>query len=259
MPDSAVSHRQKREREPGAGRMRFFFRSQDTSDGCHGGKMKRIGWILGLIGFLGAGRLAGAEAPLLVVRDCPEFRKVADDAAFNAQFLEYMRFASDKSPDGRMVFAMLGESRKTLDMISTIFHEQVELGEWMRLGHRFADITTVEYNQKHYLEVFPIAHRASVIEEFALLQYYAHKACGIEVPEVAFNLVSPLIEKFAVSVDRFQNRLRFNPEYLAQMRYVSDSAIEMAMGVYETGGYVYKERDRILTEAKALAQKSRPR
>jgi hypothetical protein len=217
--------------------------------------MKTILSAILLIGLFCTPPLLAVDDAWTIVRACPEFAKIADDADFNRQFQQYMQFSSDKSPDGKMVFAMMNDNKKSLDVLATIFHEQVELAQWLKLGHRFADILTVEYNQKHYMEVYPVAHRAAVIEELALLQYFAHKKCGFEIPEIALNLVSPMIEKFGVSVERFQSRLKFNLEYNAQLRYVSDSAIAKAMQVFESGGYQYKKRDRILAEATAFAKK----
>jgi hypothetical protein len=221
--------------------------------------MKTILLVFLVFGLFYTPPLMAVDDAWSIVRDCPEFKKIADDADFNRQFQQYMQFSSDKSPDGKMVFAMMNDKKKSLDVLATIFHEQVELAQWLKLGHRFTDIMTVEYNQKHYMEVYPVAHRAAVIEELALLQYFAHKKCGFEIPEIALNLVSPMIEKFGVSVERFQSRLKFNPEYNAQLCCVSDSAIEKAMQVYESGGYQYKERERILAEARALADKYRSR
>ena len=197
----------------------------------------------------------GAGNSLDVVKDYPLFRQIENNKEFMGQFNQWMEFASTASPDGKKVYAIMQSKEKTLDQISTIFHEEVELQEWMNLKHKFEDIIKPDYNNAHYMEVYPIAHRKAVIEEINLLKYYAMKKNYPNIPEMAYNLVSPLIESYGVAVERMQRRLQYNQEYIAQTKYITRKDLETAIKIYEDGGYKYKDKDRLINESLELVQK----
>jgi hypothetical protein len=198
----------------------------------------------------------GTNNSLDVIKDYPLFKQLEVNEGFNAQFNKYMEFASQASPDGKKVYAIMQAPEKSLSDLSTIFHERVELMEWMNLKHKFEDIMNPEYNRAHYMEVYPIAHRKAVIEEIGLLKYYAMKKNYPNIPEVVYNLVSPLIESYGVAVERMQRRIQFNQEYLAQVKYVTRNDIETAIKIYEEGGYTYKDKARLINESLELIKKS---
>jgi hypothetical protein len=199
--------------------------------------------------------LSGVVSNSAQVKEYPLYRQINNDKVFMEQFNKYMELMSTGSPDGKKVYGLMQMPEKTLDMMSTIFHEQVELMEWMNLKHKYEDIMTIEYYQKHYMEVYPVAHRKAVIEEIAFIKYYAMKKNYPNIPEVAYNLVSPLIEYYGVAVERMQKRLQFNLEYLAQVKYVTRKDLETAIKVYEDGGYKYKDKNRLVSESLELIKK----
>jgi len=191
-----------------------------------------------------------------IIKDYPLYKQVAENKQFQEQFNSYMEFASKGSPDGKVVYGLMQSKEKTLDMISTIFHEQVELREWMNLKHKYEDIMTVEYYQKHYMEVYPVAHRKAVIEEMSLLKYYAAKKNYPSIPETAYNMVSPLIETYGVPVEKMQRRLKYNEEYLSQVKYITKNDLETAVKIYEDGGYKYKDKEKLIKESLELVKKA---
>lgn len=194
----------------------------------------------------------GANDSLNVVKEYPLFKQIENNKEFMEQFNKYMELASQWSPDGKKVYALMLAPEKTLSDLSTIFHEKVELMEWMNLKHKFEDIINPEYNRDHYMEVYPVAHRKALIEEISLLKFYAIKKNFPNIPEVAYNMVSPLIEHYGVPVARMQGRLKFNQEYLAQVRFLTRADIETAIKVYEDGGCRYKDKERLINESLEL-------
>lgn len=197
----------------------------------------------------------GVNNSLDVIKEYPLFKQVENNKEFTGQFYKYMELMSTGSPDGKKVFEIMQNREKTLDQYSTIFHEEVEFMEWMNLKHKYEDIMTIEYYQKHYMEVYPVAHRKAVIEELGLIKYFAMKKNYPNIPEVAYNLVSPLIEYYGVAVERMQGRLKYNQEYLAQVKYITRKDLETAAKVYEEGGYKYKDKDRLINESLELVKK----
>lgn len=189
------------------------------------------------------------------VKEYPMYKQITNDKVFMEQFNKYMELMSTGSPDGKKVYGLMQSPEKTLDMMSTIFHEQVELKEWMNLGHKYEDIMTIEYYQNHYMEVYPVAHRKAVIEEIGLIKYFAMKRNYPHIPEVAYNLVSPLIEAYGVPVEKMQRRFKYNEEYNAQVKYVTRKDLETAIKVYEEGGYKYKDKSRLIDESLELVKK----
>jgi hypothetical protein len=197
----------------------------------------------------------GTNDSLNIVREYPLFKQIENNKEFTGQFNKYMELASQWSPDGKKVYALMQVPEKSLSDLSTIFHEKVELMEWMNLKHKFEDIINPEYNREHYMDVYPVAHRKAVIEEISLLKYYAMKKNYPNIPEVVYNMVSPLIENYGVAVERMQGRLKFNQEYLAQAKFVTRVDIETAIKVYEEGGYTYKDKNRLINESLELIKK----
>ncbi len=191
------------------------------------------------------------------IQEYPVYKALEANETISKQFLQYMEWLSDKSPDATFVYQLMQNKANSLDAIAVIFHEKVEFYEWLKLGHRFEDIMTVEYFQKHYPDVYPIVHRRALIEEINLIKYFAQKKGFSNIPEIAYNLVSPIIEKYNVSVARFQKRLKVNLEYQAQMQFLSENDLKIAITVYEAGGYQFKEKDRIFAEAMTLIADSK--
>lgn len=219
-------------------------------------KTRMLGIVLVLLGCV---MLAwGVEDVTSIIQEYPLYKELANNETVSQQFLQYMEWASDKSPDGKLVFELIKNKASSLEAITTIFHEKVEFAEWLKLGHRFEDILTVEYYQQHYMEVYPIAHRRALIAEIALLRYFAQKKGFRHIPESAYNLVHPLIEKYNLPVMRFQKRMQFNWEYQAQLPFLAESDIDIAIQVYEAGGYEYKDKNKILSEAKAIIANAKP-
>jgi len=193
---------------------------------------------------------------LQIIKDYPLYNQIENNKEFIEQFNKYMEFSAKGSPDGKKVFELMQMQDKTLDVISTIFHEKVELMEWMNLKHKYEDIMNPDYNRAHYMEVYPVAHRKAVIEEIGLIKYFAMKKNFPNIPEVAYNMTSPLIEFYNVTVERMQGRLKFNQEYLAQVKYLTRSDIETAIKVYEAGGHAYADKDRLISDCMELIKKA---
>jgi len=180
-----------------------------------------------------------------LVADFPEFRVIKEDNQFNEQFGQYMNWLSSLGvPDARLVVGYMNSSWCSIDRIASIFHEKIELREWMLLGHKFQDIIDTNYYQAHYEQVYPIAHRKAMASELALLTHFAGTLGVVNLSELSFVVVNPLIEEYSVDVARFVKRLRFNHEILDQ-RPTCDE-LERAAMVFENGGYVYTNREKIL-------------
>ena len=201
--------------------------------------------------------LFGLEDVASIIRGYPMYDELEKNQIVSKQFIQYMEWMSDKAPDGKLVFDLMKGNARSLEAISTIFHEKVEFNEWLNLGHRFEDIMTIDYYQKHYMEVYPIAHRRALIEELNLIKYFAQKRGLKNLPEIAYSFVSPLIERYNVPVLKSQNRLKFNWEYQPQIQFLSEDDIKNAIEVYEVGGYTFKDKNRILSEALSIISNSK--
>lgn len=138
-----------------------------------------------------------------------------------------------------------------LEHLAMVFHEQVELRAWLHLGHRFDDVMKQDYYQQHYEEVYPVAHAEAIAAELALLTGYAARSGFPRVPERAFVLVSPMVERRGATAAMVDRRLKFNRSIAAQMP--TRAELETAARVYEAGGYHYRDRERVVDEASKVA------
>jgi len=187
------------------------------------------------------GMRAVADYPLLVA-----LRK---DTHFSGEFERYMKWvASLGVPDAVLVVGLMESDDKTLDSLATVFHEMVELKGWLDLGHPIENIMTVAYYQEHYPTVYPVAHRKGVLEEFSLIRYFATHEGFRDAPVLAYALVAPLVERHGTTPSRLVRRLKYNPEYLGVRVNAED--LELAVQVFERGGYRYTDRAKIIDGAK---------
>ncbi len=193
------------------------------------------------------------------ISDHPLFAKLQDDEALTRAFKTYMEWVAGLGvPDAVLVVKLMNATEPTIDSVASVFHEKVEFKEWMNLGHKVADIMTVPYYQAKYPEVYPVAHRAGIIAEFSLIKHFAKQKGYRDLPVLAYAAVSPLVEHHATTPSRIARRLKFNPEYVTTA--VSDEELELAVQVYEAGGYHYKDRAKLLRAAGAyLSQRAAPR
>ncbi len=198
------------------------------------------------------------ESPRALVSDYQMFAKLARAAEQNAAFDTYMRWVAGLGvPDAVLVVGLMDSPDTTVDGLATVFHERVEFQEWLDLGHRLDDIMTVAYYQEHYPGVYPIAHKAAISEELALIRHAAAKAGFRAVPELAYALVTPLAERHGVAPGRLARRLKHNPELLSAD--VTDEELELAIRFYEVGGYCYRDREAIKQGARAFLAERRQR
>ncbi len=178
----------------------------------------------------------------------PLFAKLQDDDSLTEVFQTYMEWVAGLDvPDAVLVVKMMKAAEPTIDSMASVFHEKVEFKEWLSLGHKIKDIMTVPYYQAKYAEVYPVAHRAGIIAEFSLIKHFAEREGYRDLPVLAYASVSPLVEHHASTPGRLVRRLRYNSEYLSDS--VTDEDLELAMQVYEVGGYQYKDRARVLRGA----------
>lgn len=193
-------------------------------------------------------RGAGKHDVRRIISEHPSYRTLEEDEVLGRRFRQYMKWLSDlEVPDARLVQGFIEEGRSSLDALSTIFHEKVEFAGWLELGHRFEDILKVEYYQAHYLEVYPIVHRKAMLEELSLVRHFALAVGSPPCPELALVLVNPLVEHHGAPVAMMARRLRHNPELLDQPLTPED--IERAIRTWESGGYAYREREKIREQA----------
>jgi len=179
------------------------------------------------------------------------YQELARDDEFNKQFNEYMeQLYNFNVPDAVLVFGMMKNNERTLNALEVILHEKVELRGWMELGHSFKNIMDTDYYRTHYTDVYPVAHRQAVKAEYGLVKYFAMTKGFGDVPAYAYALVSPLAELHEVSVDRLVRMLRYNPEITTEIVTLAD--LETAVKVYEAGGYTYKDKAKIIAEARAV-------
>ena len=190
------------------------------------------------------------------ISDHALFAKLQDDPALTAAFKTYMEWVAGLGvPDAVLVVKMMNATEPTIDSMASVFHEKVEFKEWMNLGHKIEDIMTVPYYQAKYAEVYPVAHRVGIIAEFSLIKHFARKRGYRDLPVLAYASVSPLVEHHATTPGRLSRRLRFNPEYATAS--VGEEDLELAAQVYESGGYKYKDRAKLLRAAgEYLAQRA---
>ena len=184
------------------------------------------------------------------IADYPLFSELETDGELTSLFKRYITWvASLEVPDAVLVVHLMDSPDRTLDAWATAFHEQVEFKGWLDLGHRFEDILTVPYYQAQYDRVYPVAHRKAIIEEFLLIKHFARKQRFRDLPVLAYALVSPLVERHQATAARLVRRLKYNPEYLSAP--VSEQELELAVRVFEIGGYRYQDRAGILDGARA--------
>ncbi|MCB0420387.1 MAG: hypothetical protein KDD61_05295 [Bdellovibrionales bacterium] len=149
--------------------------------------------------------------------------------------------------DAQLVQKYMHSSACSIDKIANVYHEMIELQAWLDLGHQYEQILNIDYYQTHYTKVYPIAHKKAIRLEIDLLNYFA-KINGLgEIPALAFTLVNPLIEEFKVNPQKILTRLKFNREFLEKKPSCSD--IKRAALVYQTGGYLYKNKEEVIRQA----------
>jgi hypothetical protein len=188
------------------------------------------------------------STPYLV--DYFPYKEVEADTNLSGEFSKYIRLlASLEVPDAQFVVSLIDQNDKTIEALSLIHHEKVELREWLRLGHRLQDIMNVEYYREHYKEVYPVAHSLAIVAEMELLKHYASKRGFSYVPELAFGLVTPLVEQRQESVENVARRFRYNPEYTKQKNDLRREDLEVATQVFEDGGYCYENLKDLLEQA----------
>ncbi len=181
----------------------------------------------------------------------PAYREIAADATLEDEFRRYWTWLGTLGiPDVEYLGSLPADDLERLVML---FHEEVELRAWLRLGHRFEDVMTQDYYQQHYTEVYPVAHAEAMAAELALLVGFAAREGFPRVPERAFVLVGPLIERRGVTAAMADRRLKFNPAIAAQTP--TRDELEAAARVYEAGGYRYRDRERVLDEALTLVHR----
>lgn len=184
-----------------------------------------------------------------VILDFPPFAELRADHELNDLFKDYMDWvASLGVPDAVLVVGLMESQDRTMDSYATEFHELVEFKGWLDLNHDIQDFMTIEYYQANYQDVYPVAHRKGTVEEFSLIRHFAAALGFREIPELAYALVSPLVERHNTDSARLARRLKFNSEFLTTP--VSDEDLELAVQVYEAGGYRYKDRDNIIAESR---------
>lgn len=183
-----------------------------------------------------------------VLQDYAPLQRYVQDASFQEGFRRYMNWLSDLgTPDTVFLLPHVGPGENSIEFLSLVFHEQVELRGWMDQGHRLEDILNVPYYKGHYEQVYPLAHGQAMRAELALVREYAERR-GLRVPsEKALVLMSPMAEQRHVPVSRLGRRLLHNPEYRDQKPTRED--LEAAAAVYADGGYVYQDLEGLLAEA----------
>ncbi|MCP4467732.1 MAG: hypothetical protein GY813_13410 [Halieaceae bacterium] len=170
------------------------------------------------------------------------------DTELEPRFTKYIDWLVELGvPDATFIHELEQAHTTRLDAIALILHEKAELQEWLKLGHAFEDIMTLEYYQKHYEEVYPVAHRKAMSIELGLLKHFAAKRGFRQIPELAFVLTTPMVEQRKVPVDRFVRRARYNPEFTEAKLTRAD--FDVATRVFEAGGYRYENREAIVEAA----------
>ena len=177
------------------------------------------------------------------------YNQLKKDYQFQEDFNAYIDWMKDKSPDADAIYKMIQAKDNNIFTISQIFHEEVELNQWLLLGNKLDEIMNVEYYKNTYPAVYPIAHKKSILEEFALINYFAQRNGYPELPDAAYALASPLPEYFDVPLAKSYNRFKFNWLIRSQTPVITKEEIETAAEVYEKGGYNYKDKDKIINNA----------
>ncbi len=191
-----------------------------------------------------------------VLKDYPPLQRYLQDATFQQGFRRYMTWVAEQgTPDARFLLPHLGPEEESIEFLSLVFHEQVELQGWLDQGHRLEDILNVDYYQAHYEQVYPVAHSRAVQAETDLVQAYAHRRGLQPAPALALTLVSPMAEQRKVPASSLLRRLKFNPEILEQK--VTRQDLQAAVDIYEDGGYTYQDLPRLLDEAQAALPRGR--
>lgn len=181
-------------------------------------------------------------------RDFVAYTDVISDLKFLEEFKSYIKWLSSlKVRDAELTAKWIENNDRSLIAMATIFHEQIELMGWLKLGHKIEDIMNVEYFQNHYEEVYPIAHKEAIVQEMLLLEHFAAEKGYDNIPELTFTLVSPLLEIFGVEVKKMTYRLRYNSEQLTQI--VTEEDLNRVAELFKEGGYVYQDKDKVISDA----------
>jgi hypothetical protein len=190
-------------------------------------------------------------SPGTILAGQPLFAKLEADPVLARQFATYWTWISGLgTPDTEYLASLPADD---LERSVLLFHEKVELAGWFALAHRLEDITRIEYFQQHYEAVYPLAHRDATQAEMVLLAHFAQHH-GLAAPPLALLLVCPMVERRnGATADLMVRRFKFNPQYTAQS--VTPADLVTAARVWEAGGYVYRDRARVLAEASSYLQR----
>jgi hypothetical protein len=194
------------------------------------------------------------------VKTMPEFADIPDDRTLQEQFDRYLRWAAKaESPDAVYLTNRIDHGLNTFDLQADVFHELIELRNWMRLGHTYADIMTLEYYQKHYPAVYPQAHCNAIIAETLLLNRFAEINGFQPLPALAYAMASPMYELYerlqGVDVPILVRKLRYNRTLFEEP--VTPDQVTIARRIYEIGGYTYKDADSLQTVAAGFLRQPR--
>jgi len=209
--------------------------------------------IVGVGGHVRAGDVtANVSADVSAdIGNFPDYARIESDEQLAIEFPAYMKWLADLGVrDAVMVYRWMQDGTLSLDAVTAIFHEKVELAAWKKLGHKLKDIMTLEYYQKHYETTYPKAHREAMFSELGLTAHFAAAKGVKNIPQLAYVLVHPLVEHHGVPVAKMVGRLKFNSEYLDAR--VTTQHLKDAMRVFEMGGHQYKDAASILKQAQQV-------
>jgi hypothetical protein len=198
------------------------------------------------------------------IQELPEFHRLWTDQTFRRQFDQYMRWLASPgigAPDAVYLMDAVDAGVNSIDLQSAIFHEMIEFKNWMSLGHKFNDIMTIEYYRQNYPVVYPTAHCHAIIDQTQLLNTFARRKGLGSVPILAYDLVFPDYERREslnqlLPIPMLVRQLKFNQSQFDEKLVSGD--LEMALQVFERGGYSYQNSALLLSYATAFLQLSRP-
>lgn len=203
-----------------------------------------------LLAFLALPIQAAAVDVTPCLADYPLYARLQADAQFGLGFRRYFRWlAGFGDPDPVYVQGFIDRDARTLEAQAVIFHEAVEFLGWLELGHRLADMMSLDYYRAHYPAVYPIAHARAVREELALVKHFARGRGFPDLPEIAFALTMPLLEQRpGVTVAHLMKRLGYPglAAVQAQARQLTRAQVDTATHVYSDGGYAYRDREAVV-------------
>jgi hypothetical protein len=221
--------------------------------------LERLGfcWLL-ILALVACASARPRDEPRRTVREIlledPAYRAATADPELHGAFQRYWAWLGGLGvPDVEYLEALPPDD---LEHLAMLYHEEVELRAWLRLGHRLDDVMTKDYYQQRYPEVYPVAHAEAMAAELALLAGFATRAGFPRVPERAFVLVGPMVERRGVAPAMVDRRLKFNPAIAAQAP--TRDELETAARVYEAGGYRYRDRNRVIEAARDLRPMAPP-